>query len=112
MNQLSISPNNGGPEMFNEKHKQLIKDTYFKGSSSEEFELFIHVCRRTGLDPAFRQIHPVSRWDSKLKRNTLTFQVGIDGFRLIAERTGKYAPGRLDFMERSKCRHWKQNAYF
>jgi phage recombination protein Bet len=54
----------------------------------------MHVCKRTGLDPFIKQIHPVPRWDSKLGRNAITFQVGIDGFRLIADRTGKYAPGR------------------
>lgn len=93
MNQIAIKQNET-PEMFNLKHLQLIKDSYFKGASNEEFELFMHVCKRTGLDPAFKQIHPVSRWNAKLNRNTLTFQVGIDGFRLIAERTGRYAPGR------------------
>lgn len=102
MNNLTIAPTNGTPEMFNPKHLQLIKDSYFKGSSNEEFELFIHVCKRTGLDPAFKQIHPVPRWDNKLKRNTLTFQVGIDGFRLIAERTGRYAPGRQPTYEYDK----------
>lgn len=80
--------------LFNQAHLELIKDMYFKGSSDDEFQMFIHVCKKTGLDPAMRQIHPVKRWDSKLKKETMTVQTGIDGYRLIAERTGRYAPGR------------------
>lgn len=75
-------------------HADLIKDMYFKGSSDQEFLMFMHVCKKTGLDPAMRQIFPVKRWDSKMKKETMTVQTGIDGYRLIAERTGRYAPGR------------------
>ena len=79
---------------FSTSHIDLIKDMYFKGSSNEEFMMFIHVCKKTGLDPAMRQIFPVKRWDNKLGKETMTIQTGIDGYRLIAERTGRYAPGR------------------
>lgn len=79
---------------FSNSHIDLIKDMYFKGSSNEEFLMFVHVCKKTGLDPAMRQIFPVKRWDNKLGKETMTIQTGIDGYRLIAERTGRYAPGR------------------
>lgn len=77
-----------------EKRLQLLKDVFFKTASHEEFQLFVHACERTGLDPFMKQIYPVKRWDSTLKREAMTIQTGIDGYRLIAERTGCYAPGR------------------
>ena len=70
---------------------QLLKDSICKGATDEELRLFVEVCRRKNLDPFSKQIHPVKRWDSMLRREVMTFQVGIDGFRLIAQRSGQYA---------------------
>lgn len=92
MNQLAVQQNYsviGNPEK-----KQLLKDTFFKGATDEEFMLFAHACERSGLDPFMKQIYPVKRWDSKLGREAMAIQTGIDGYRLIAERTGCYSPGR------------------
>lgn len=69
----------------------LLKRMYFKGSTDDEFALFLQQCYRTKLDPFIKQIYAVKRWNSKDRREEISFQVSIDGFRLTAQRTGKYA---------------------
>lgn len=70
---------------------ELIKRTVAKGATDDELRLFIQVCKGANLNPFLRQVHLVKRWDSKEGREVGAIQVGIDGFRAVAESSGQYA---------------------
>lgn len=66
---------------------ELVKTTICNAEnlSDDEARLFIAQCQRLDLDPIAHQIHAIKR------KGKLTIQIGIDGYRKIADRTGRYA---------------------
>jgi phage recombination protein Bet len=79
------------PQRLSREQIDLIKATVAVGATDDELRLFLYTAERRGLDPLAQQIHFIKRrrqvdgqWES-----VGSIQVGIDGFRAIAERTGK-----------------------
>jgi phage recombination protein Bet len=76
------------------QYQRLVKKTILKPSKREatnyELAMFAEQVRRTGLNPFARQIYGIYRFDKRVGDEVMQVQAGIDGFRLVAERTGKY----------------------
>lgn len=76
---------------FSTEQIRLLGETVAKGCDQNELAFFLNVCKMKRLDPFSQQVHVVKRWDSDLGREKMTIQIGIDGFRVIAARTGELA---------------------
>lgn len=73
---------------------ELIKRTIAKDATVDELKMFMYQCQTTGLNPLARQIYFMKRGGK------VSIQVSIDGFRVIAERSGVYAgQDEPEFME-------------
>lgn len=88
--QLAIEPNQSD---WTEKQIAGLRQIGIESASEGDLAVFLHQCQRTGLDPFARQIYMIGRNQKNQKTNQwetkYTIQTGIDGFRLIASRTGK-----------------------
>lgn len=78
---------------FDDDKLALIKRTVAKDATDDELALFLHQARRMGLDPLARQIH-FQKFKSKNGKDNVSFITTVDGYRLIADRTGRYAGNR------------------
>lgn len=61
-----------------------LKQLGLAQASAADLEFFLHQAKRTGLDPFARQIYMINRGGK------YGIQTSIDGFRIIAQRSGNY----------------------
>lgn len=78
------------PWVLRAEQVALLKRTVAKGTTDDEFALFLWVARKHKLDPMTRQLHCVKRWSNALNTEVMAIQVGIDGYRSMAARYPDY----------------------
>lgn len=86
---VKAKPVNAITSQYSREQVDLIKSTVAVGATDLELKLFLSQCERTGLDALTRQIYFSVSTNKKGERK-VQIQTSIDGFRLIAERSGKY----------------------
>lgn len=74
-----------GSLSFTGEQIELIKQQIAKDATNQELALFLSHCQTTGLNPLANQIYFQKR------SGKAVFITSIDGFRLIAARTGEHA---------------------
>lgn len=80
------------PRNYGGKELDLIRRTVAKDTTTDEFNMFIEICKRQGLDPFRRQVYALVFNKDDQKKRQVAFITGIDGYRAIAKRTGTYRP--------------------
>lgn len=100
-------------EQHAELDRDLIKRTVGHDLTDDELDLFLYQCRRYGLDPLLGQIHATKRkqrQDDGSYTARMVIQVGIDGYRAMAQRTGRYCPGPITYHEDKDGRFYAATA--
>ena len=74
-----------------EKHIETYKKYLnIPNATKEDIAFFSQYCQKTQLDPVSRQIYAISYYDDKNKKNKIQVLLSIDGYRIIAQRTGDF----------------------
>jgi phage recombination protein Bet len=75
----------GDQTFWSETQLSALKALGLSNASKGDLSFFFHQAQRTGLDPFARQIYMIERG------GRFGIQTSIDGFRIIAQRSGNYA---------------------
>lgn len=73
---------------FTQKHLDTLKSTIAKGTSNEQFSLFMQTCVRTGLDPFLNQIYCIV-YNGK-DGPVMSMQIAVEGIVALAKKHEQY----------------------
>lgn len=82
---------------FTQDQATALQHLGVEKATRADVDIFFHQCKRTGLDPFAKQIYMIERQGKQ------TIQTGIDGFRLIADRTIRATGGALGYEDTQWC---------
>lgn len=94
-NEITTNNNNQLLNYDNLKDIEKHIETYKKylnipNATKEDIAFFSQYCQRTQLDPVARQIYAISYYEKKSGRQRMQVLLSIDGYRIIAQRTGEF----------------------
>lgn len=79
------------PAPYTPEWVDLVRKTVAQDATDAELQLFLYRCQTTGLDPLAKQIYFQKRFNKQRGKAEITIITSIDGYRLVADRTGAYA---------------------
>lgn len=82
---------------FDDRQINLIRNMLDKDATDGELQLLIAVSQRLGLDPFAKELYGISRYSKAAGRKVMAIQIGVDGLRKRAARSGAYAGQRGPF---------------
>lgn len=88
MTSLSITPDQKG---FTEPQIAVLRTMGADKATAADLAVFFHTCTATGLDPFRKQVYLIGRYDSRAGTTKFAAQTSIDGYRIVAARTGTLA---------------------
>src|SRR5580698_5978558 len=74
---------------FSREQIDLIKENVAKGTTDEQLQLFLYVCKKHRLDPLVKQVYCVLWPRDNGKFHDMVIITGINGFRSTAARDHK-----------------------
>lgn len=80
------------PRDYDPGQLALIRRTVAADTTPDEFNMFIEIAKRAGLDPFRKQLYCIVYSKDKPDKRKVTFITGIDGFRAVAARNRDYRP--------------------
>jgi len=94
---------------FSSREIELLKKTIAPGTNNDQLALFVQVCSQLGLNPFARQIYAVMRNEKQHDgsyQKRMTIQTSIDGYRLLAQRSGEYTGQDGPYWYDAETKEW------
>lgn len=88
--QLSTAVNTQGlVSSFSQTELDTLKQTIARGTTNEQFALFVQTCANSGLNPFLNHIHCIV-YDSQKNGPTMSLQIAVEGILYLARKTEGY----------------------
>lgn len=87
-NQIAVSNTQAVVGSFTQTELDTIKGTIAKGTSNEQFALFVQTCVQSGLNPFLNQIYCIT-YDGK-NGPVMSIQIAVEGIVALAKKNPQY----------------------